>query len=104
MSAGPGRAAATPGEGGGLNGPTGAERERQGRVRHLAQGERLLGAGNHLVVDRDLRQENLPGSGQRSLRDAGVGELLDRQGHTRNVSPRGVCLHPPPNTPDGKIL
>nr|XP_005904943.1 PREDICTED: bone morphogenetic protein 8B [Bos mutus] len=71
-----------------------------GRVRHLAQGERLLGAGNHLVVDRDLRQENLPGSGQRSLRDVGVGELLDRQGRTRNVSPRGVCLHPPPNTPD----
>lgn len=57
-----------------------------------------------LVVDKDLREENLPGSGQRSLRDVGVGELLDRQGRTRNVSPRGVCLHPPPNTPDGKIL
>ena len=73
-------------------------------MRHPAQGERLLGAGNHLVVDKDLREENLPGSGQRSLRDVGVGELLDRQGRTRNVSPRGVCLHPPPNTPDGKIL
>lgn len=63
MSAGPGRAAATPGEGSELNGPTGAARERLGRVRHLGQGERLLGAGSHLVVDKDLREENLPGSG-----------------------------------------
>ena len=65
MSAGPGRAAATPGEVSELNGPTGAARERQGRVRHLGQGGRLLGAGSHPVVDEDLREENLPSSGMR---------------------------------------
>lgn len=33
------------------------------------------------------------------LRDVGVGELLDQLGRTRNVSPRGMYLHPPPDTP-----
>lgn len=44
----------------------------------------------------------LPRSRQPGLRGVGVGEQWVGRGRRRNVSPRGVYSHPPPNTPKNR--
>lgn len=62
-----GRAAATPGDGGGLNGPTGAERERQGPCAPPRAGGAPAGGGESLSWTRTCGRITCPAQGSEVL-------------------------------------